>query len=130
MPLSADKPAPAGQSLAVLAEALFLANLLVLPGVAFFGLLWLWRQRGAEAPPLARQHLWQALVVSLWGGVLIVLCSAALVLLGGWHWSGTWVLVILYFTCVHSALVVFGSIGLARAMAGQPYRYPLIGPKT
>lgn len=130
MPPLADNFTPPGQRLAILAEALFLANLLVLPGLAFLGLLWLWRRHVASAPPLARQHLRQAVVVSLWGGVLIVLCSALLLALGGWSWSGTWVLLILYFTCVHSALVVFGSIGLARAMAGQPYRYPLIGPSA
>jgi hypothetical protein len=39
------------------------------------------------------------------------------------------VLVILYFTCVHSLLVLLGMFGLARALAGKTFRYPLIGPK-
>ena len=40
----------------------------------------------------------------------------------------TWVLVIVYFTCVHSTLVTLGIFGLARAMAGRRYVYPWIGP--
>jgi hypothetical protein len=39
------------------------------------------------------------------------------------------VLVILYFTCIHSTLVLFGMFGLSKALAGQPWRYPLIGPR-
>ena len=118
-----------GQGLAVAAESLYLANLLLAPGLAFAAIAWLWATRRADAPPLARCHLDQAFFVSLWGGVLLAVCSAAFVLLGGLHWKWTWVLVILYFTCVHSALVLFGILGLARAMAGQPYVYPLIGPR-
>jgi hypothetical protein len=41
----------------------------------------------------------------------------------------TWVVLILYFTCCHAALVLFGVLGLARAMAGQVFVYPLIGSK-
>lgn len=120
-------PAP-GQSLAVLAEALFLGNLLLAPGLCFVLLLWLWRRHRADAPALAYQHLRQTTYVSLWGGLLIVVCSALLVALGGLDQAWTWVLVITYFTCIHSTLVVFGAIALARALAGQTWRYPLIGP--
>lgn len=135
MPPSASKgpepssERPAGQGLAVLAEALYLANLLLAPGLCFALLAWLWLRRRHSAPPLARQHLHQATLVSLYGGVLIVGLSALLFGLGGIHWVGTWVLVILYFTCIHSTLVIFGLIALAKALAGQPWRYPLIGPR-
>jgi hypothetical protein len=117
---------PAGQTLAVIAESLFLANLLLAPGLAFAVIAWLWFGKQA-APPLARCHLDQAFWVSLWGGLLIVVASSAILLLGGFDWEWTWVAVILYFTCVHSTLVVFGALGLAKAMAGRPYVYPLIG---
>ena len=121
------QPAP-GQTLAIVAEALFLANLLILPIVGFAALWWLWRTR-VEAPPLARSHLRQTFFVSLWGGALIAAFTIAFIALGGLDWAWTWVLVILYFTCVHSALVVCGMLGLARAMAGKPFRYPLLGPR-
>lgn len=120
---------PAGQSLAVAAESLYLVNLLLAPGLAFLAIAWLWRTRRAGASPLARCHLDQAFFVSLWGGALLAIFCIVFVLLGGLHWKWTWVLVILYFTCVHSALVVFGILGLAKAMTGRPYVYPLIGPR-
>lgn len=117
-----------GQRLAVVAESLYLANLLILPGIAFAVLFWLWRKH-QDAPPLARNHLKQTFFVSLWGGALIGLFTVIFIVLGGLYWAWTWVLVIMYFTCVHSTLVVYGMLGLARAMAGKPFRYPLIGPK-
>jgi len=118
----------AGQGLAVAAESLFLANLLLAPGLAFAVLFWLWRNNKA-APPLARNHLRQTLFVSLWGGLLLSLFTVVFIALGGLHWAWTWVLVIMYFTCVHSTLVILGMFGLARAMAGKAFRFPLIGPR-
>ena len=133
MPLSDDKsspdPATPGQALALVAESLFLANLLIAPGLAFVVLAWLWNKHRRKAPELARRHLHQTFWVSLYGGALIVTLSVVFILIGGLHWEWTWVLVILYFTCVHSTLVLCGMFGLARAMAGQPFRYPLIGPR-
>ena len=121
-------PQVPGQGLAVAAEALFLAKLLVAPGIAFLILFWLWR-RHPDAPPLARNHLRQTFLVSWWGGLLLVLVTAGYLAFGGLDRAATWVLVILYFTCVHSALVVGGTLGLARAMAGKTFRFPLIGPR-
>lgn len=132
MPPSAaerEHDAPPGQGLAVAAEALFLINLLAAPGLAFAVLWWLWRRHRETAPPLARAHLRQTAFVSLIGGILIVAVVSLCIALGGLHWAWTWVLVVLYFTCIHSTLVCCGIFGLARAMAGQPWRYPLIGPR-
>ena len=119
----------AGQALAVLAEALFLVNLLLLPGLAFLALLALWLRFRSDAPPLARQHLRQATLVSLWGGLLIIVFGGAIVALGGLDWEWTWVALILYFTCIHSTLVLLGMFALIKAMAGQVWRFPLIGPR-
>lgn len=119
---------PPGQPLAVAAEALFLANLLLAPGLAFAALAWLWH-RHRTAPPLAANHLRQTFWVSLWGGALLVAVSLAFVLLIGLDSAWTWTLVIIYFTCVHSTLILLGMLGLARAMAGKRFRFPLIGPR-
>ncbi|MGA9961583.1 MAG: hypothetical protein WBP66_04485, partial [Azonexus sp.] len=81
----------AGQNLAVLAEALYLINLLLLPGLAFAGLLALWLKNKDSAPPLARQHLRQTTFVSLVGGLLIVTLSGLILALGGLDWAWTWV---------------------------------------
>jgi hypothetical protein len=118
-----------GQRLAVTAEALYLINLLLAPGLAFFALVWLWIKHKDSAPPLAYQHLRQATYVSVVGGVLIVFLSAILILLGGLNRPWTWVVVITYFVCVHGTLVLFGMFALAKAMAGEAWRYPIIGPR-
>ena len=133
MPRSGDKfstmPHVDGQGLAVVAESLYLTNLLLAPGIAFGVLLWLWFKHKDTTPLLARRHLKQTTFVSLYGGILIVSFSVLFIALGGLHWEWTWVLVILYFTCIHSTLVLFGMFGLSKALAGQPWRYPLIGPR-
>ena len=120
----------ADASIAVQAEALYLLNLLVVPGLAFVGLLWLARRHAGSPNPLTRCHLRQTVVVSLWAGLLLVAVTLLIMLLGGFEAPATWVVLILYFTCCHSTLVLFGVLGLARAMAGQPYVYPLIGSRT
>lgn len=120
------------RQLAIAAESLYLANLLLAPGLAFIALLWLARRpaiMAQEKNSLARQHLRQTLVASLWAGALLGLLSAAILLVGGLGSMWSWFWLILYFTAFHSSLVLFGMFGLSRAMAGQTFRYPLIGPR-
>lgn len=127
---SAEPGAPAeipGEGLAVAAESLYLANLLLAPGLAFVGLVWLYLTRRRGAPPLAIAHLDQTLSASLWAGVLLVGVNAAILVLGGYDGPNVWAVVIVYFTVFHSTLVLLGILGLARAMAGQCWRYPLVG---
>ena len=118
-----------GRNLAIAAETLFLANLMVAPGLAFLVLAWL-RHRHANAPALARCHLDQAFVAGLWSGALLLAATGALLALGGLHWEWTWVFVIIYFTCIHATLILAGIVALAKAQAGQTYRYPLVGPRN
>ena len=124
-----DQPEPdiAGQSIAVRAEALYLANLLVLPGLAFLALLALWFAHRRDAPPLGRCHLRQTLSASLWAGAILILANALIFVLGGYRQPATWIIVIVYFITCHATLVLFGIFGLARAMAGKNFVYPLIG---
>ena len=134
VPVDADTsvgvaPSDTGQSLAVWAQSLYLANLLLAPGLAFGVLFWLWQRHKDTAPLLARQHLHQATMVSLVGGVLIVVLSGAWVAFGGLDSAWTWVVVLTYFVCIHGTLVLLGMFALSKAMAGQPWRYPLIGPR-
>ncbi len=130
MPRWLTDPQP-GQQQAVTAEILFLVNLLALPVVGFVLLAVLYYRHHKTAPPLAAAHLTQTFVTSVWGGILIVFVIAvfgSMLLLGDISMGYIWMAVIVYFTMVHSTLVVFGALGLARAMAGQTWRYPLIGP--
>lgn len=120
-------PSDSDQTLAVAAEVLYLANLLLLPGLAFVALLALWRRHRWSAGPLGRCHLRQTVSASLWAGALLILANALIILLGGYRQPGTWVVAVLYFTIFHSSLVLLGVLGLARAMAGQVFVYPVIG---
>ena len=115
------------QGLAVTAEALFLVNLMLLPFLAFALLLALYFRRRASAAPLALSHLQQTVSASLWGGVLLVAAIAAMIVVGGHDRADTWLVVILYFTFCHSSLILLGIVGLAKAMAGRCWRYPLVG---
>ena len=125
MPPSAELTEGAGTAIA--AESLYLVNLLLAPGLGFVALLWLWWRHRGDAPPLAAAHLAQTLSGSVWAGILLVIANALILLLGGYRGPNVWVIVITYFTLCHSMLILFGAFGLSKAMAGQCWRYPLIG---
>jgi len=116
-----------GKTLAVTAETLFLVNLLLLPGLAFAALLLVYLAKRHGSPPLAANHLAQTTGVSVIGGALLVLVIALILALGGFDSGYTWMVVILYFTFIHSSLILLGVMGLVKAMSGQHFRYPLIG---
>ena len=116
------------KQLAVMAESLYLCNLLLLPGIAFVWLLLLNVRRSSAASPLALCHLRQTLVASIWAGVLLLPITVLTIAIGGYQSIGAWTTALLYFTVCHASLVLLGIVGLAKAMAGQAWRYPLIGP--
>jgi uncharacterized Tic20 family protein len=128
MPHSPPPPRdPDDRPLAILAESLFVANLTIAPGLAFVLLAWLWATRRESVAALARSHLIQSFHASLRGGLLLLAACLLVIALGGAHWPWTWVLVIVYFTCIHSTLLICGCLALARAMAGKHYCYPMLG---
>ncbi len=116
-------------SVAVQAEALYLLNLLLLPGLSFLALLWLAAKNRNSDSELTRCHLRQTVIASLWAGVLLVIVAALIVYLGGFTSPYTWMVLILYFISCHAALILFGVWGLARAMSKKTYVYPLIGSR-
>jgi uncharacterized Tic20 family protein len=117
----------AGKSLAITAQTLYLVNLMLAPGLAFVLLLLLyWFKRG-QADALAMNHLSQTVGVSIAGAGLILVVCTVFLLLGGLDSGYTWMVVILYFTFIHSSLILMGVMGLVKAMAGQHYVFPLIG---
>ncbi len=116
-----------GQRLAIAAEALYLANLLIAPGIAFAALLWLYLRRDPQTPMLALSHLQQTVSASIWAGAFLVIANLLIVVIGGYDQPATWVIAIVYFTVCHASLVLLGAFGLSRAMAGLTFRYPLVG---
>lgn len=115
------------RQVAVLAESLYLANLLVLPGLAFALLLLLWWRNRHTSDPLIRCHLQQTLSASIWAGIALLLVAGSMLVFALRDSMAMWVVLILYFTICHSTLVVFGALGLSRAMAEQCWRFPLVG---
>ena len=122
-----DEPRVPGQGVAVAAEALYLVNLLLLPVFGFIALLILYFRNIAQAPALAACHLRQTLSASIWAGVLLLAVNLVIVLTGGYQSANVWMLVIIYFTICHATLVLLGVVGLAKALAGQCYRFPFVG---
>ncbi len=109
------------------AELLYLANLLLLPGIGMLLLFGLAMRERALQRSLPRCHLRQTIAASLWAVALLALVTLGIVFAGGVHSPYTWLIVLLYLTVCHSTLVLLGIVGLAKAMAGQRWRYPLLG---
>ena len=115
--------------LAVQAAALYLLNLLLLPGLAFAALLYLWWRNRVAASPLDRGHLANAVRGSLLAGAMLVGVTLLILLLGGFGQPATWVVLILYVVTVHAAFVLIGVLVLVRALSGQPFHFPWVGVK-
>lgn len=114
-------------SLAVIAESLFLINLLLLPVLAFVLLLFVYWKFHGQTNVVNRNHLQQTVTASLWGGFLLVVINALILLLGGYQGAYTWMIVVLYFTIVHSTFILLGIFGLVKALSGECWKYPLVG---
>lgn len=118
-------PVP-GEKQAVLAEIFYLANMTLLPVLGFIGLLLMWRNR-ARLEPLARFHLTQTLRASLVVGAIAGSIAVWIIGFGDWRQPAAWYTIEGYFFAIHSPLTVFGMIGLAKAMAGLTWRFPVVG---
>ena len=119
-----------GKFLAVTAESLYLLNLLVIPGIAFLILTWLYLKYENNSPPLASCHLRQSFSASIWAGLLLLLVTSIVFFAGGFNSPYLWVMMILYFTICHSSLILIGTFALVKALAGEKFHYPIIGPTS
>ncbi len=120
--LALEKPE---QRLAVWAEVLYLLNLLLLPGIAFIILFGLFVKHRRHTSAFVRSHLKQTVMFSIWAGILLLLVSLSMVMLGGFAQVYTWVMLILYFTVVHASFVLIGVLGLSQALAGKIFSWKL-----
>jgi uncharacterized Tic20 family protein len=124
-----DETGMEGQSLAVLAESLYVANLLILPFVAFIILCVIFLKKHRKAPALAKSHLEQTMSASIGIAVMFFAASVIVLLLKMWGLEdvAVWMIVVIVFTIIHATMVLFGVLGLAKAMAGKCWRYPVFG---
>ncbi len=116
-----------GRETAVIAEAAYLVNLLLLPGLGFLFLSILYFKNRGVASALAKNHLSQTFGVSIIGGALVVVVVATVVGMGAVDNGYTWMWVLLYFTCIHSGLIFMGVVGFVKALNNQHYSYPVLG---
>jgi uncharacterized membrane protein len=118
-----------GQQLAVLAESLYVANLLIIPVVGFIILGLVFLKKHGNAPPLAQSHLEQTIAASIGIAIMFIACAGIIMLLRMWGLEavGVWMIVVIVFTIIHATMVLLGVLGLAKAMAGKCWRYPLFG---
>jgi hypothetical protein len=104
--------------LATFCQSCYLANLLLLPGLAFMPVLWIFvkfkQQQGWQ-----RDHLFRALQLSLLAGLLLLLVPGAVVLYSG-RYEESLVQMLLYFITLHTTFVLIGMLNLARAMVQKP----------
>jgi prepilin signal peptidase PulO-like enzyme (type II secretory pathway) len=112
---------------AALAEALFIANLSILPGIALAAIFLLWLRHRHDGD-LAAIHLEQALFTTLWAGAIALGTVLVTVQLGGSDVPLTWAILLPALVLIHTTLIVLGVVALTRALSGQPWRYPVLGP--
>ncbi len=113
-------------NIAILAEALFLANLLLIPLIPFLVLFYLFRKYAHKPESVAYNHLRQTFIASILAGIFIVLIAGFFYFFSSTSAAVTWTIIITYLTCVHSLFVMLGIYGLSKAMGGYRVKFPLI----
>jgi uncharacterized membrane protein len=60
---------------------------------------------------------------------MFIACAGIIMLLRRWGLEdvGIWMIVVIVFTIIHATMVLLGVLGLAKAMAGKCWRYPVFG---
>ena len=116
--------------LAIVAESLYLINLLVLPGIAFLILMVLYFKYEKGSPQIVGCHLRQTFSATIWAGLILMLVVWVIFEIGGYNTPYTWLIAIIYFIIFHNVLVFLGIFGLIKAMAGEQFHYPIIGPSS
>ena len=112
-------------SVAILAETLFLANLLLIPVIPFLILFYLYKKYAQQPNSLSFNHIKQTFMASIAAGVFIVGVVAVFYFLSNISAAATWTIIITYITCVHSLFIMIGIYGLAKAMSGSKVYFPL-----
>ncbi|MCG6937888.1 MAG: hypothetical protein LJE83_06900 [Gammaproteobacteria bacterium] len=119
----------AGKDLAVLIESLYVANLLVLPGLAFLALLYIFMKKRHSLPALAKSHLDQTMSACIWIAAMLLVATTSVLAMryAGVEDVTLWMIVVMLFTILHASMVFLGILGLAKALAGKCFRYPVVG---
>lgn len=109
----------------ILPSGLYLANLLVAPGIAYVLLIvLLFRFRESENK-LFLYHLKASLILATIVGMILIGIPIGILLIG--YFSDlAWMLALTFLVTFHGFSVIFGVYILAKAMANQPFWFPFI----
>jgi len=118
-----------GRDFAVFIESLYVANLLILPVLAFIVLALIFIRKHDSLPALAKSHLEQTISASIWIGIIFFVAAISIMLMKllGVEEATLWIITIISFTIIHASMVLLGIAGLAKALAGKCWRYPVVG---
>lgn len=130
-------PSPSGK-FAVICQSLYLANLLLLPGIFFLVLVYYYRQylqqkasnetldsHGGNSKIISRNlgigkiHLIRSIQLSVLAGILLVLVPLIVVYFTS-QLQASIMVGLVYFVTVHAGFVLLGMFNLSRAMAKKP----------
>lgn len=121
---------PQGCELGIAAEAFYITNMILAPGLGFIMLVFLYFHCSRKhAPAFALNHLRQTLVATFWAGLIAAAFVGLIYATGGYPSPYFWSLLGFYFIAIHLPLCWFGLKGLDRALAGKEYRYPVVGAR-
>lgn len=118
-----------GKDFAVLVESLYVANLLILPGLAFVILAILFLKKHGSIPALADSHLEQTMSASIWIGIIFFIAAITTMMMNlmGIEDVTLWIITVITFTIIHASMVLLGIVGLSKALSGKCWRYPVVG---
>lgn len=102
---------------AIIYQSLYLMNLLIIPGLSFLALLWLFYKR-KEKLGWQRIHLYRSVQLSLLAGFFIIIIPV-IVLVTTNAFEASLMVMIIYFVTMHTAFVLLGMLNLSRAMANK-----------
>jgi len=105
---------------AIIYQSLYLSNLLLVPGLSFAALLWLFVKH-KQFKGLSKIHLYRAFQLSVAAGIFIIIIPLLIILLSN-AFEASIMVMLVYFVTIHAAFVMIGMFNIARAMAGKlPY---------
>lgn len=107
------------------ASALYLLNLLLLPGFAFLGLWWLRSHVMTLNSDFAEQYVTQNFRAAIVSGCVILGIPGIILMIS--NSIIAWTTALLWLLTSHATMVLLGALSLSRAMNGRPWVYPVFG---
>ncbi|MCB1645554.1 MAG: hypothetical protein KDI36_08880 [Pseudomonadales bacterium] len=126
-----DKDSVVQRRIAIVAETLYLLNLMILPGLAFILLTILFFKYRRSESVVIFSHLRQTMGLSVIGGFSVIATFSFVALFGNTSADTAmkWMWFVLGFTVIHSSLILTGVYGLVKALNDQPFVFGFLNRK-